>query len=83
MASRFGEVTMKVLIAEDDATSRRMLSAILGKWNYEVTTVDSGEGVLDRLLASADAALYEEAKHARRSRASGSGGLLASCPRED
>jgi two-component system, cell cycle response regulator len=33
---------MKILIAEDDATSRRMLSAVLSKWGYEVIATDDG-----------------------------------------
>ena len=34
---------MKVLIAEDDLTSRRMLEAMLGKWGYEVVTACDGK----------------------------------------
>ncbi|MDQ7821799.1 MAG: response regulator transcription factor [Candidatus Eremiobacteraeota bacterium] len=35
---------MKVLIAEDDFTSRRMLEAMLSRWDYEViSTVDGDE----------------------------------------
>lgn len=33
---------MKVLIAEDDLTSRRMLQAVLSKWGYEVATASDG-----------------------------------------
>ena len=33
---------MKILIAEDDVTSRRILEAILGKWNYEVVATSDG-----------------------------------------
>jgi sigma-B regulation protein RsbU (phosphoserine phosphatase) len=33
---------MKILIAEDDLTSRRILEAILAKWNYEVTATGDG-----------------------------------------
>ncbi len=33
---------MKILIAEDDATSRRMLTAVLDKWGYEVTVTSDG-----------------------------------------
>ena len=33
---------MKILIAEDDVTSRRILEAILGKWNYEVIATSDG-----------------------------------------
>src|SRR5579872_1087579 len=34
---------MKVLIAEDDSISRRMLEAFLVKWGYEVLAVAEGE----------------------------------------
>lgn len=34
---------MKVLIAEDDLTSRIMLQTVLNKWGYEVTGVSDGE----------------------------------------
>lgn len=34
---------MKVLIAEDDLTSRVMLQAVLTKWGYEVTSAEDGE----------------------------------------
>ena len=40
---------MKILLAEDDATSRRMLSAVLGKWGYEVTTTADGAEAWDVL----------------------------------
>lgn len=33
---------MKILIAEDDVTSRSILKAILSKWNYEVTSTSDG-----------------------------------------
>ena len=33
---------MKILIAEDDLTSRRILEAILKKWEYEVVSVQDG-----------------------------------------
>lgn len=33
---------MRVLIAEDDPTSRRMLEAILERWGYEVVAVSDG-----------------------------------------
>ncbi len=35
---------MKILIAEDDVTSRTMLRAILGKWGCEVVETSDGEG---------------------------------------
>jgi CheY-like chemotaxis protein len=34
---------MRVLIAEDDLTSRIMLQAVLSKWGYEVTSATDGE----------------------------------------
>jgi len=33
---------MRILIAEDDITSRRMLEALLVKWNYEVVVTSDG-----------------------------------------
>ncbi len=33
---------MKVLVAEDDLTSRMMLEGILGNWGYDVTSVEDG-----------------------------------------
>ena len=42
---------MKVLIAEDDATSRRMLAAVLGKWGYEVTVTSDGAEAWSALQA--------------------------------
>lgn len=33
---------MKILIAEDDLTSRMMLEVIIGKWSFEVVSVDDG-----------------------------------------
>lgn len=37
---------MKVLIAEDDLTSRTILKAILTNWGYEVTVVADGQSAL-------------------------------------
>ena len=34
---------MRILIAEDDATSRAMLQAVLGKWGYEVAGASDGD----------------------------------------
>ena len=34
---------MKVLIAEDDTISRRMLEAFLVKWGYQVMVATEGE----------------------------------------
>jgi DNA-binding response OmpR family regulator len=40
---------MKILIAEDDLTSRRILEGILGKWGYAVVTTSDGLGALEAL----------------------------------
>ena len=40
---------MKVLVADDDVTSRRILSAILGKWGYEPIVVEDGRAAMDAL----------------------------------
>ena len=40
---------MKILIAEDDATSRRMLTALLDKWGYEVIATCDGAHALEAL----------------------------------
>lgn len=40
---------MKVLIAEDDLTSRTILNAILTKWGYEVVCAVDGQQALDML----------------------------------
>ena len=45
---------MKVLIAEDDMVSRRVLEATLAKWGYEVIVVSNGDEAL-AVLQSADA----------------------------
>ena len=34
---------MKILIAEDDFTSRKLLEALLKKWDYEVLSTSNGE----------------------------------------
>jgi len=41
---------MKILLAEDDLISRRILEAILGKWNYDVISVTNGNDAVDKLL---------------------------------
>ena len=48
------EKRKRVLIAEDDPISRRLLESILVKWGYDVTVVEDGLEAL-RLLDSADA----------------------------
>lgn len=45
---------MKILIAEDDVTSRRILETILVKWGYEVISVTNGDEAW-RKLQRADA----------------------------
>ena len=40
---------MSILIAEDDATSRLILAAILTKWDFAVETVERGDEALARL----------------------------------
>jgi len=41
---------MKVLVADDDATTRKSLELFLAKAGYDVTIVDNGGKALDRLL---------------------------------
>jgi CheY-like chemotaxis protein len=45
MASRYAreDQTMRVLIAEDDAISRRVLQATLQKWGYQVEVAIDGQ----------------------------------------
>ena len=40
---------MRVLIAEDDAVSRRLLEATLTKWGYEVVVTTDGLQALEAL----------------------------------
>jgi phosphoserine phosphatase RsbU/P len=40
---------MRVLIAEDDAVSRRVLEAFLSGWGYEVAAVSNGDQAWERL----------------------------------
>ncbi|MBN1545743.1 MAG: diguanylate cyclase [Syntrophaceae bacterium] len=42
---------MKILVAEDDAVSRRILEATLAKWDYQVISVDDGRKALKVLEA--------------------------------
>ena len=46
--------SQKVLVAEDDMTSRTILQAVLGKWGYEVVTACDGEAAWE-LLQQPDA----------------------------
>ncbi|MCK4709153.1 MAG: response regulator transcription factor, partial [Gammaproteobacteria bacterium] len=47
---------MKLLIAEDDLTSRSMLEAVTGKWGFDVVAVEDGEAAWE-ILQQADAPL--------------------------
>ena len=40
---------MRILIAEDDATSRLLLEKTLGQWGYEVTVTKDGDEAWDVL----------------------------------
>jgi sigma-B regulation protein RsbU (phosphoserine phosphatase) len=42
---------MKILIAEDDPVSRRVLEATLSKWGYEVTSTSNGSEAWDAITA--------------------------------
>ena len=42
---------MKVFIAEDDATSRKILEQMLMRWGYETVSVTNGEDALEGLRA--------------------------------
>ena len=44
-----GEPVMKVLIAEDERTSRRVLTAVLTQWKYEVVSTVDGEQAWEKL----------------------------------
>jgi diguanylate cyclase (GGDEF)-like protein len=45
---------MKILIADDEPVSRRMLQAMLGKWGYDVVSVEDGDAACE-ILKSSDA----------------------------
>lgn len=49
--------TTKILIADDDPTSRRILEAMLIKWGYAVTAVADGDAAWSALQALDDAQL--------------------------
>ena len=40
---------MKILVAEDNLTTRRILEAILVKWNYDVISVSDGNDAWEKL----------------------------------
>src|ERR1700722_5701955 len=42
---------MKILIADDETVSRRMLQALLTMWGHEVVVVDNGNAALQQLKA--------------------------------
>src|SRR5579863_7348465 len=44
-------MVMKILIAEDEAVSRRLLEAFLRKWSYAVVAVATGDDALALLEA--------------------------------
>lgn len=48
---------MKILIAEDDAVSRRLLHAALVKWGYEVVVTSNGKEAWEALQAPAPPSL--------------------------
>ena len=41
---------MKILIAEDDLTSQRILESVLTKWGYDVIAVSNGNDAIEKLL---------------------------------
>ncbi len=43
---------MKILIADDESVSRRMLQALLVKWGYEVVSVEDGNAAWEKLKPS-------------------------------
>jgi DNA-binding response OmpR family regulator len=43
---------MKVLVAEDEATTRRLLEALLAQWGYQVTSCAEGETAWSALSAA-------------------------------
>jgi two-component system cell cycle response regulator len=43
---------MKILIAEDEPVSRRMLQGVLTKWGYDVVSVEDGNAAWERLNAA-------------------------------
>ena len=40
---------MKILIADDESLSRRMLQGLLGKWGYEVVSAEDGDTAWEKL----------------------------------
>ena len=48
---------MKILVAEDDAVTRRILEGLLTKWGYEVIATSDGTSAWDRLRETPDLSL--------------------------
>src|SRR5882672_12104047 len=42
---------MRILIADDESVSRRMLQALLGKWGYDVDSAEDGDAAWEKLKA--------------------------------
>ena len=42
---------MKILVAEDETVSRRMLQGLLSKWGYDVVSVEDGKAAWELLMA--------------------------------
>ena len=42
---------MKILIADDEPLSRRVLQSFLAKWGYEVVSVEDGNAAWEQLQA--------------------------------
>jgi diguanylate cyclase (GGDEF)-like protein len=42
---------MRILIADDEPVSRRMLQALLGKWGYDVVSAEDGDSAWEKLKA--------------------------------
>ena len=44
-----GSFEVRILIADDEPVSRRMLQSLLGKWGYEVETAEDGDAAWEKL----------------------------------
>ena len=64
---------MKILVADDDASSRALLQGLLEDWGYEVLVVDDGLKAWANLESATPAEGGEASDHRRRR----SGGLGA------
>jgi CheY-like chemotaxis protein len=40
---------MRILVADDESVTRRMLQGLLAKWGYEVVSVENGNAAWDKL----------------------------------